>query len=275
MHISMATANLFHIPFEQALRIIKQSGFDAIELDGYWRGGENWAAGQHIMGIKPNDVLKMVDDSGLEPVSFHDLSGVIEDGANSAIARGTYEYLDCYDFPCVVAHTPHRKTEDPDWWSGYRRTAKADLRAIAGGRIVCLENLVQFEGYAVPLLQPEEMLEFAEDAGVFVNIDTTHYAQCGTDIARAAAILKDRVRTIHLSDYGGGVSHLPPGDGCLDFMSFYSALDVGLLYATTIECNLQPVSADEKHLIETGRRVKEAVETILYGSLPSTRKLGG
>jgi sugar phosphate isomerase/epimerase len=266
LHISMATANLFHIPFAQALRIIKQSGFVSIELDGYWSGGENWVAGQHIMGIKPKDVLKMVDDSGLAIASFHDLSGVIEDGANSVIAHSTYEYLDCYDFPCVVVHTPHRKTQDMNWWNGYRQKAMADLQSISRGRLVCIENMVSFEGYVVPLLEPEDMMEFAQDAGIFVNIDTTHYAQCGVDITRAAVILKNRVKTIHLSDFSGGVSHLPPGDGTLDFKGFYSALDIDGLYATTIECNLQPVSADEQRLIETCRRLKETIEAIINDS---------
>jgi sugar phosphate isomerase/epimerase len=162
-----------------------------------------------------------------------------------------------------------------NWWNGYRRKAKKDLQSISKGRLVCIENMVSFEGYVVPLLEPKEMLEFAEDAGVFVNIDTTHYEQCGIDIAQAAAVLNNRVKTIHLSDFGGGVSHLPPGDGTLDFKGFYNVLDIEGLYATTIECNLQPVSADEQRLIETCKRLKETVETIVGASQSSTKRTDG
>lgn len=36
MHLSVATANLYYLPFEQALAIIADAGFAYIELALYW-----------------------------------------------------------------------------------------------------------------------------------------------------------------------------------------------------------------------------------------------
>ena len=45
MNIAISTANLFFIPFEKALEIYKNAGYEYIELAGYWKGGE-WEIAQ-------------------------------------------------------------------------------------------------------------------------------------------------------------------------------------------------------------------------------------
>jgi sugar phosphate isomerase/epimerase len=80
------------------------------------------------------------------------------------------------------------------------------------------------------------MLEFLAEAGVYATIDTTHCAQSAVDIVKAARILKDRVKTIHLSDYAHEKAHVYIGEGNLDFRAFYGELDITSLYLTTAEC---------------------------------------
>ncbi len=236
MKIAMATANFYQIPFERALGIIRKAGYTYIELDGYWKGGEGWETAQHIKRLKPKEVIAMVQDSGLMIASFHDMGGVIEDGHTSIIHPDTLEYLSIVDIPCVILHTPHSKTADLNWWKSYKKTAADDIRQIARGRIVCVENMLPFPGYMVPLLDPARMLEFCEEANVHCTIDTTHCAQSGVDIVHAAAVLRSKVKTLHLSDYLHPRSHVYLGEGQLDFAGFFKALDLEQLYLATIEC---------------------------------------
>lgn len=256
----MATANFYHIPFDKTLDIIKQAGFEYIELDGYWKGGDSWETAQHIKDIKPKDVINMVSDSGLRIASFHDMGGVIEQGSESLINSKTYEYLALTEIPCVIFHTPCHKTTDKNWWKKYKKTVINDLKTLSENRIICIENMIQFNNYVVPLLEPKEMFEFISEANVFTTIDTTHYAQSATNIVYAADILKDKVKTIHLSDYYNGKSHIYIGDGELEFKSFYNKLNIDDLYLTTIECAL-PYSSDNVQLaIDKSKEAFDIVE---------------
>lgn len=261
MKIAMATANFYQIDFEKALRIIQKAGYAYIELDGYWKGGDSWEVAQHLKDLRPKEVIRMVHDSGLMVASFHDMGGVIEDGRSSIISPDTYEYLSLTDIPCVILHTPHHKTTDPGWWDAYKSKAMEDIRQISGDRMVCVENMIPFPGYMMPLLDPAEMLEFCEEANVHCTIDTTHYAQSGFDIVHAATMLKSSVRTLHLSDYLFPRSHVYLGDGQLDFAAFFKELDVDQTYLATIECAIPIV--DEALSIQKAADAKAFVEGIL------------
>lgn len=262
MLIGMATANFYEIPFFQALRIIKRAGYDWIELDGYWQGGDNWETAQHIKNVKPGDVVQMVLDSGLRIASFHDMGGVIEQGADSIIARSTYEYLERYDFPCIILHTPCIRNEKAGRWSDLRKSIRRELDSIGKGRLICIENMKSFDGYFVPVQTPPEMLEFSEETNTCITIDTTHFAQSNIDLVDAAAMLKHRVRTIHLSDYHNGRSHVFVGDGDLDLKTFYRQLNPRDLYMTTIECGIPHIAEDEALSVESCIRLRKRVESL-------------
>ncbi len=258
MKIAMATANFYQIPFGKALNIIQKAGYEYIELDGYWKGGDSWEVAQHIKDIKPKEVIRMVHNSGLKIASFHDMGGVIENGSNAIIDPATREYLSIADIPCVVFHTPHHKTTDLNWWKSYKKTAADDIRQIAMDRIVCIENMIPFQGYMVPLIDPDEMLAFCQEADVYCTIDTTHYAQSDIDIVHAATILSNKVRTLHLSDYLHPKSHVYLGDGRLDFSGFFKTLDLDQLYLATIECSIP--WEDEAICIQKAAQAKAFVE---------------
>ena len=269
MHLSISTANFYQIPFRRALAAIREAGFEYVELGTFWEGGDNWAAAQHLRGVPPRDVLAMVRDSGLRIATLHDLGGVIEDGRDSVVAPDTYEYLALAgdEIPCLVLHTPHCRTTYAHWWGDYRPRLRDDLCALNGERVVCIENLLPFPGYTVPLLDPAEMLAFAVEAGVFVNMDSTHYAQCGVDPRVAAETLWPRTRTVHLSDYaeddGRGRAHLFPGRGELDLAGFLARLDLERLHALTLECGVPYDAADPDDLARQIRAARQYVEDLL------------
>jgi len=255
MNISISTGTFYQIPFPKALLLIKNAGFEYIELLAYWHGGDGWKIAQNIKDVNPREVLKIVKESGLKISTLHDGGGVIDDKTESVIAKSTYEYLEygAPDIPCVIFHTPHKKTTDKHWWDTYQFKAGNDLKALKDKVIVCIENMLRFDGYIIPLLNPVDLMNFANDNSIFVNIDTTHYAQSGVDITEAAKILKNRVRTIHLSDYIDSKAHVFPGEGLLDFKSFMNELNKPAIHSLTIECDIK---CDEKNTAGTIERLK-------------------
>jgi sugar phosphate isomerase/epimerase len=265
MNISIATATFYNIPFTEALELIKTARFESIELDTYWTGGDNWEVTQHLRGIRPKEVLKIVKESGLRINSLHDMGGVIFNDTDTVISADTYEYLEFGepDIPCVVFHAPHKKTEDKSWWSRYGRKAAEDLKSLKDSFLVCIENIQNFPGYQTSLINPAEMLDFVKENGLYINMDTTHYAQCGIDIVSTAKAGQDYVKGVHFSDYREGKRHLFPGEGVLDLKGFINSLKLDSLHALTLECSI-PYEKDRPEIsVEGMKKARSYVEGLI------------
>jgi len=273
MHISVATANLYLLPFEQVLDIIADAGFQNIELDLYWARKE-WAMAQHLKDIPVKQVVRMIDRSGLRIHSIHDGGGVLED--TSSISGFVNPMLDQYlnemgyAPDCLVFHTPHIEG-DPgiEWWNQISDKIVASLEKFQNAcSFITIENMPFFDGYFVPLTTPEALRAFVNENRLSVTLDTTHYAQIGIDIVDAARELDRNVKTIHLSDFKAGKTHVFIGEGELDFTSFFHALDRQSINAITLECSLSSIENlnHEMSYTELVNRLKEArkrVENIL------------
>jgi len=243
MHSSVATANFYFLPFAQTLEIIAEAGFAHIELDLYWESGK-WAMAQHLKDIPVREVVRLVNQSGLTVSSIHDGGGVIEDPhtargfANPQLAA----YLDQLGYApgCIVFHTPHRQGGcDKSWWQSISdKIARIAESYRSSQTSVTLENMPIFDGYYVPLTTPQELFAFVSERLLGVTLDTTHYAQMGIDVVEAARILKEKIRTIHLSDYLNGKPHVFIGEGSLDFVNFFRVLEFSTLRSVTLECSM-------------------------------------
>ncbi|MHB9032629.1 MAG: sugar phosphate isomerase/epimerase family protein [Anaerolineae bacterium] len=241
IEIAAATANYYQFPFERALEIITGSGVRRIELALYWEH-KQWAMAQHLRGVPPAGIARAVRQSGLELAAVHDGGGVLpypyrlDDYVNPALPA----LLDALGYAprFLVFHPPQAEgASDPGWW----KTLAAGIGDLLGGfradgTIVTLENLPPFGGYAVPLLAPQELADFTAAHGLGVTLDTTHYAQVGLDVPEAAGVLAGQVRTLHLSDYRAGATHVFPGAGELRFDSLFAALAGSGLQLATLEC---------------------------------------
>ena len=265
MNISIATATFYNTPFTEALELIRLAGFESIELDTYWTGGDNWEVTQHLKNIRPREVLKIVKESGLRINSLHDMGGVIFKDTDTLIGAGTYEYLEYgeQDIPCLAFHAPHKKTGDKSWWSGYAKKAAGDLKALKDKYLVCIENIQNFPGYQTSLIDPDEMLAFVRENGLYINMDTTHYAQCGIDIVSTARAAADYVRGVHFSDYKDGKRHLFPGEGVLDLKGFIKSLKLDKLHAMTLECNIPYEKGRPEVSVEGMKRAGSYVQSLI------------
>ncbi len=289
MLISVATANYYFIPFEQTLEIIGLAGFEFIELDLYWER-KNWAMAQHLRGIDPREVVRMINQSGLKVSSIHDGGGVLEypgSGKNvcdlGVCASGWVNpQLDCYlDHlgyapGCLVFHTPHIEGNlDGSWWQVFWIEGIKSLDPYRSAcQAVTVENMPFFEGYSVPLTAPEQLADFTRAAGLHVTLDTTHYAQIGVDICQAAQALNGAIKTVHLSDYAAGKTHVFPEDGELDLGLFFQTLDAAALHSVTLECSPGFLGEDPRQLSTPGminrlRTARSRVEQLIITNMNS------
>lgn len=243
MQISIATANLYTFPFEQVLEIIAEAGFQNIELDLFWERKE-WAMAQHLRNVPVKRAVQLIKQSGLRISSIHDGGGVIENEHSTLgfINPILDQYLDemGYTPDCLVFHTPHIEGNPGiAWW---QRTSGEIVLSLEKYRKACefitIENMPFFDGYFVPLTTPEKLNAFVTENGLNVTIDTTHYAQIGTDIIEAAKKLGSNIKTIHLSDFIAGQTHVFIGEGELDLVGFFQVIDKESLNAITLESSL-------------------------------------
>ncbi len=265
MQFSVASANLFDQPFEQALQIIAEAGFRNIELDLFWTRKE-WAMAQHLKDVPVKSVIKSIQGAGLRISSIHDGGGVLENeiSITGFINPALDQYLSemGYAPDCLVFHTPHIEgNPGMEWWG---RFSGEIVRALEKYRKACsfitIENMPFFDGYFVPLTTPEELNAFVSENGLSVTFDTTHYAQIGIDIVQAARILGRDIKTIHLSDFKAGSLHAFIGEGELDLAGFFGVIDRENLNAITLECTLSSMDSPEHKMDcnELINRLKEA-----------------
>lgn len=260
MHISIATATFHDRPFLDTLSLIKEAGFSHIELDIFWQGGD-WKMAQHLEAIEPKDVLAMISDSGLKIASIHDAGGVIEGENDSIISESLFDYISHAKerLDCVVLHAPHVKTSDGElWWENYRSKLENDLNRVKPFfNYVCIENLPNFHGYYVSLTDPLQLDEFCRENDVFINLDTTHYAQNDYPIMKALDIVGNRTKAIHLSDYLDGKAHQFIGTGNLPLVDFIGTTKNLSIHTLTLECE---VRFPEEEVIPKLTEMKKYVE---------------
>ncbi|MFZ6026392.1 MAG: sugar phosphate isomerase/epimerase family protein [Chloroflexota bacterium] len=132
-----------------------------------------------------------------------------------------------------------------------------------------LENEHPFSGYYVSLVTPQELNAFATQYDIGITLDTNHYAYMGVDIVAAARISRENVRTIHLSDYLANQTNVFIGEGELDFVSFFAALDLTRIRATTAECSFfspfQPnLEMDHDKMIARMIELRETCEELIH-----------
>ncbi|WP_230743359.1 sugar phosphate isomerase/epimerase family protein [Methanooceanicella nereidis] len=68
-----------------------------------------------------------------------------------------------------------------------------------------------------PIMNIKNIRDFAYEHDVFINFDVSNCAATGKDILLSYDMIAPRVKSVHLSDFGGtkGMSHLIPGKGLL------------------------------------------------------------
>jgi sugar phosphate isomerase/epimerase len=273
MLISVATANFYFMPFDETLDIIAEAGFQNIELDLFWEWKQLNMA-QHLKDLPISQAIRAIHQSGLTVTSIHDGGGVLPDSqAVSAyinpLLTETMQQLG-YSPLYLVFHPPHVDgSPDTDW---FERISDDISRMLDLYRNTCnyitLENLPLLNGFCVPLITPAALWAYATQNGLGITVDTTHYAQINVDLLQAARILQGSVRSVHLSDYQAGRTHVFIGEGDLDLNGFLKLVDPSVLEAVTLECSVSlPDKSDRQmshaEMVDRMKLAKATVENMV------------
>jgi len=227
-------------------------------LDLYWER-KSWAMAQHLKNVSPREVVHCVAQAGLKVSSIHDGGGVLENNRSiqGYINPTLDEYLNHLGYPpdCLVFHTPHIEgKQDQKWWE---RTSEQIANVLEAYKryasTITIENMPEFEGYTVAITTPQALNEYGLSHALGVTLDTTHCALGKIDIVEAAQILRETVRTIHLSDFRSDAPHTFIGEGDLNLPGFFSTLDLSRLKAITLECGLATQGLSERTMSQAER----------------------
>ena len=269
MLISVATATFYFLPFAEAIETIALAGFENIELDLYWER-KNWAMAQHLKNVSPREAVQCVAQAGLKVSSIHDGGGVLEDNLSirGYINPSVDDYLDQLEYApdCLVFHTPHIEgRQDEKWWERTSIQIAEGLDTYKRyGFTITMENMPEFEGYTASITTSETLREYALLHGLGVTLDTTHSAISNIDIVEAGEILRETIRTIHLSDFRSDTPHAFIGEGDLNLSGFFNTLDLSRLKAITLECSMATQGQSERNMSQAERidRLKQARKSV-------------
>lgn len=269
MNISVATATFYYRPFQEALEIISKAGFKFIELDLYWQGGR-FEIAQHLKHFSYNKLIKLVRNYGLNITSVHEGGGLIIN--NECINPNLETFIgELQDPPnCIVFHTPHIEgDQDAKWMRKFLKKYENTLKSYQEKcEIVTIENMPNFDDYFCPINTPEDLNLFSESNNLGITLDTTHFTENGVNVNVAARVLKNQIRTLHISDYSDKKSHVFIGDGNIKWEELFSELNYPKIHTITLECSmatpeLSDMKMDKKQLISRLKLARERLEDLL------------
>jgi len=111
-----------------------------------------------------------------------------------------------------------------------------------------------------PLVNLKDLKYYTDTHNLGITVDTTHYAEVGVDLIKALKLLKDRIRTVHASDFSDKRRHIFIGEGILNWSGIFKVLNDSKLYLITLECGMSSIIKREFEMTkeELIKRLKEA-----------------
>ena len=255
---SISTSTFYNRPIEEALSIIKESGFQYIELTIYWKG-DKWETAQHLRDVSPKKVINLIEDNGLKIATIHDTGGLVHKDTKQILSDKLLEYLQLvnYDIETVVVHSPFMR--DPNLWAKFKKNYLQELTHLAKKTTVSIENMSRLPDFFVPLMDLAHLYDYAKTNKFFINIDTSHCGESRIDLLDAKKRYGDLFKTVHLSDYRSK-KFVQLGKGDLPLENFIKVLDKDTTRVLTVECNADQ-NLSNRELVEYIKELFNFVST--------------
>lgn len=239
--VSCSTGSLYHLPLRTALGLIRDAGFDGVEL----------VAGPETLARGMQATQRTLRQVGLPALSFHPPLLPLPGWPRSQFWRGVTTAQHARDLGAEVAviHAPKsRSLATPRARQYLAAIAAAQRVASEQGFVIGLETTQRPWNHKPPMLFDDlaYFLQFADNHRLSVTLDTSHAAANGDDLLAVLAQIGPRLRNIHFSDCtanGPGKkprTHVTPGQGnTVDLAAFLRAL-AQQHYTGLITCELSP-----------------------------------
>jgi len=220
----MSSAFLYRRSVETNLRLIKEAGYENIEL----------FLSRNVATRSFEDLYDAVEPTGLRVVSLHlpiPFSYNLQwPNLEESIGIGL-KWADALGADWVISH-PMVVQADADAelraaiMSRYRRILSS-ARQMDGAHRLLIENMPKLgEGRPIRNLftYPDGFVAMLREFGFGMAFDTTHWGSFDLDAAAGFRHFAEHVRNVHISDFSNGTEHIVPGEGDIDLDSFLDEL---------------------------------------------------
>jgi len=223
MELILSTGSIRGVEASSLFTIAQAAGFEGLE---YVVTPAHTAA--HV-----NELKAIAARTGLHIRSVHaPYMPVPGWGDQIQALKLTVELADHLGARSVTFHPPQRVIQDVDFARWIVATSDFQ-RDVGNSRVaVSMENMPKvrsWRGFRVPFATSpfryqnrDELWELLERHNLFMTFDTTHFGTTGESLGGCFAQFRERVRTIHLSNFRSRdfEEHTPLHDGDLDLGGF-------------------------------------------------------
>lgn len=212
MNISVSTGLYYKKAFTDILDIIKNSGWNDIEL----------FLNQSSMNIPHHIIKDEVKKRDLKVHSIHapirlftEVNRTEEDFINQCI-----ELSDLFNAQYIVTHDIFERDCNGKIYYDDRKHIKVMAAFKSSEKIILTENMPHSVSSGCRMHDIEHMRDFAASNGYRITYDVGHAATCNYDIIKGYEMLKPYIRNIHLNDCKDGIEHRILGQGTLPIKDF-------------------------------------------------------
>ena len=236
MRLSLSSFIYLNFPLAEAIRRIAQAGYDGIDI---W-GGRPHAYRRDLSQLETAELKQLIKDCGLTVASFipaqfryptslcspnevirQDSVAYIQDSIRTAAELGAPIVSVC------PGHSLFGQTVG-NAWDNLRLSLEVicDFAALYGLR-VALEPADRYETDIVQTVADGmRLIAELDRPNLGIVLDSGHANVCGEPLERAIITANDRLFHVHIDDNDGlRDQHLIPGQGSIDFIGFFHALE--------------------------------------------------
>jgi sugar phosphate isomerase/epimerase len=279
MELILSTGSIRGVTPTRLFAIAQTAGFEGLE---YVVAPDHTAA---AIG----EIKRLAEETGLPVRNVHaPYLPVPGWGDQIQSLKLTVELASHLEARSVTFHPPQRVMQDVDFARWISSTGDFQ-RDVGGGEIiVTMENMPKvrsWRGFRVPFTTSpfryqdrDELWELLEKHNLFMTFDTTHYGTTGESLGGCYAQFRERVRTIHLSNFRSRdfEEHTPLDDGDLDLRGFLRRVESsGYDGLVTLEIRPQAFEQDpagpREALLRSVKWVREAVASLHPDPHPEVR----
>lgn len=220
MKILFSTGCLYYLPTEEIFPLAREAGFDGCEL---------------VIDRRFNDsrfIDAIVECSKILPIySIHAPFMKMNAWGNQVYSlQRTVEIAKILGAEIVNFHPPNWFSMEVAFFRWFRKIEDFQRKLGSEGIILTIENMPRM-GKRL-LLAPyvlndfKDLIDFGVSKNLYFTFDTTHLATFGNDVIAAflAFFRTERLRNIHISDFGDHESHLYLGCGQLPVVKLLNTI---------------------------------------------------
>jgi sugar phosphate isomerase/epimerase len=227
MELILSTGSVHTLPLERQFAIAREAGFAGLE----------YVITREHDGRKEAELLAHTQSSGLPVRNLHAPFQRMDGWGNQAdCVLRTVELARRLNSRSITFHPPQRALEEVEFVRWMSRIDDFQAQVGGGDVLVTVENMPRarsWRGIRLPFAtdpfryqRRDELWDLLEERNLYLTFDTTHFGTAGENLPACFAQFRERVRTVHLSNFRSRdfQEHLPPHEGDLDLTNFVRRL---------------------------------------------------